>query len=171
MAHAEYLMALDDAAFVQQVQKAFAVFSPSSLSVPHIESVVGKKGAFPLRFEHSLSYVGNRIALVGDAAHTIHPLAGQGVNLGLGDAEGLATALVEAAESGFDIGSSQVLKGYESKQLLPNHAKMIALDALKGVFGAFPLLSPLRAAGLRTLNHMPMVKVRWDVCNSITNFS
>lgn len=66
----------------------------------------GTVASFPLRFRHAEAYVGNRTALIGDAAHVIHPLAGQGLNLGLGDAAALARCIQTAVMHGGDIGAS-----------------------------------------------------------------
>jgi ubiquinone biosynthesis monooxygenase Coq6 len=72
---------------------------------------VGTVASFPLRYNHAESYIGegagNRTVLVGDAAHTVHPLAGQGLNLGLGDVECLARCIKEATATGSDIGRSK----------------------------------------------------------------
>jgi ubiquinone biosynthesis UbiH/UbiF/VisC/COQ6 family hydroxylase len=165
--HAEYLVALDDKQFIKEVRNAFSAPSTPSLfgqyfspppTVPEIETVIGKRGAFPLRFEHAQKYVGNRVALVGDAAHTIHPLAGQGLNLGLADAAAFASVVLEAAKSGLDIGSSVVLEAYDRKQEASNRTSMIALDLVKGTFALSPLLSRVRAAAMNTLNNLSPAK-------------
>ena len=71
---------------------------------PIVDAVHTKRFAFPLVFQNAESYVGHRMALIGDAAHRIHPLAGQGLNLGLSDVAYLSNALVAAKKGGQDIG-------------------------------------------------------------------
>jgi ubiquinone biosynthesis UbiH/UbiF/VisC/COQ6 family hydroxylase len=177
VSHAEYLMALDDSAFISTVRKAFSdplsygagmlapLIPTKSPDVPELDVVVGKRGAFPLRFEHALTYTGNRVVLVGDAAHTVHPLAGQGVNLGLVDAAKLASLVVEAAEAGSDIGSPIILEAYERAQKATNHTTMLTLDAIKSAFSLPPpLLSTVRVATLSALDRFPPAKdliVKW----------
>ena len=72
----------------------------------------GTLASFPLRFRHATSLIGPRIALLGDAAHTMHPLAGQGLNLGLADAKSLAATIAYAVEHGMDIGDMMALESY-----------------------------------------------------------
>lgn len=93
-----------------------------------------KKCSFPLRLRHSKAYAKARIALIGDAIHTIHPLAGQGMNLGFKDAVCLSDCIKQAYENGRDIGSLSVLRAYERSRVGDNW-KMIALMSLiKGFF-------------------------------------
>ena len=95
---ADELMALDDAAFLGELQQA------SGDLLGQIQSI-GPRAVFPLALSHAKSYVSERLALVGDAAHTVHPLAGQGVNLGYLDAATLAEVLLDAAGGKKDIGT------------------------------------------------------------------
>ena len=98
-------------------------------------SWVSPRAAFPLRRQHATHYVQPRLALVGDAAHTIHPLAGQGVNLGLLDAAALAEVLGEAVAAGKDVGDFRVLRRYERWRKGHNLATQALMDAFKHVFG------------------------------------
>jgi len=112
-------------------------------------TAVGGRGTFPLRLQHANTYIAPRLALVGDAAHTIHPLAGQGVNLGLLDAAALAETVLDAAAAGTDIGARGVLRRYERWRKGDNLQMMLAMDAFKRVFGsASPLLRMARNLGL-----------------------
>jgi len=100
-------------------------------------------------------------------------LAGQGVNLGLADAAVLASLLIEATDTGSDIGSSSILEAYEHSQKASNHATMLALDALKSVFALPPLLSVVRTAALNTLDHFHPAKkilVNWATGSSLNNY-
>ncbi|MGI9213607.1 MAG: UbiH/UbiF/VisC/COQ6 family ubiquinone biosynthesis hydroxylase [Methylococcaceae bacterium] len=127
---------------LREVEKCF----PSCLgSIDQISAV----GSFPLRRQHALSYAKEGIALAGDAAHMIHPLAGQGVNIGLLDAAALAEVLIEAHNQGRDIGSLAVLGRYESLCRHNNLIMMTTMDMFFRVFGnTNPPLRWLRNAGL-----------------------
>ena len=93
------------------------------------------RGSFPLRRQHALRYVKEGIALIGDAAHMIHPLAGQGVNIGLLDAAALAEVLVGAVRQGRDIASMEVLREYEQMRRTGNLVMMTAMDLFYRTFG------------------------------------
>jgi len=100
--------------------------------VRHISSV----GSFPLRRQHALRYAKEGVALIGDAAHMIHPLAGQGVNIGLLDAAALAEVLIDACKSGVDLGSyALVLSRYERMRKINNLVMMTVMDAFYRTFG------------------------------------
>ena len=91
----------------------------------------------------------HRAALVGDAAHVVHPLAGQGVNLGFADVETLRDVLIEAREQGRDIGALQVLRRYERAQSGSNAAMFHALNSMEALFGNdSTLLAAARGIGL-----------------------
>jgi len=96
----------------------------------------GTVASFPLRMRHADTYTGHRVALIGDAAHTIHPLAGQGLNLGLADAESFARQIAYGMERGMDIGSCWCLDGYNSDRWGKNNAMLGVVDKLKKVYSA-----------------------------------
>jgi len=104
----------------------------------------GERMLFPLQRQYAEHYVAPRIALVGDASHVIHPLAGQGVNLGLKDVRELADTLLEARRQQRDIGSLPVLRRYERARKGDNMAMMLAMDGFKALFGS--PVAPLRWA-------------------------
>jgi 2-octaprenylphenol hydroxylase len=91
--------------------------------------------AFPLRQRHAVDYIQPRIALVGDAAHTIHPLAGQGINLGLQDVLTLAEELAAGARRGEDAGEVALLRRYQRRRKSENLLMMAAMDGFKHLFG------------------------------------
>lgn len=102
-----------------------------------IDSVqAGSIASFPLRMRHADTYTGERVALIGDAAHTIHPLAGQGLNQGLGDARALAQHVSYAMGVGWDIGSSWALDGYNAEQWPKNNAMLGTVDKLHKIYSA-----------------------------------
>jgi 2-octaprenylphenol hydroxylase len=105
-------------------------------------AVVGPRAAFPLIRRHAETYVGPGLALVGDAAHTIHPLAGQGVNLGLLDAAELADVLAAARVARRPLGALATLRRYERARRGDNLAMQRAMDGFKYLFGDVP--APLR---------------------------
>lgn len=93
------------------------------------------RGSFPLRRQHALGYVKEGVALIGDAAHMIHPLAGQGVNIGLLDAAALAEVLISAQRKGQDWGRAEVLARYERMRRNNNLLMMTAMDGFYRAFG------------------------------------
>lgn len=116
------------------------------------------RAALPLVARHSPQYCRERIALVGDAAHSVHPLAGQGANLGLADAVELAREISAAVLAGQDPGDLRVLCRYERARKAANLLMLGALDGLERLFRAPSILAPLRMAGLRIVDSMPILK-------------
>jgi len=150
--HAEQLMALDEAAFLQALERAFEGRLGDVLQAdPRV--------CVPLRQRHAKRYVDEGLALIGDAAHTIHPLAGQGVNLGFLDAAVLAEVLVKACERGERLADVKVLSRYERRRMPHNLALMAAMEGFERLFQANPLpLRWLRNSGLKLVEQMPEAK-------------
>ena len=120
---------------------------------------VRDRGKFPLRLQHSVDYVKERIALVGDAAHAIHPLAGQGVNLGILDAAALAETVLSTQSLRRDIGSLHNLRSYERWRKGQNVAMMLSMDAFKRLFDVQnEPLKFVRNVGLNATNSLVPVK-------------
>ncbi len=117
------------------------------------------RAAFPLRLQHALRYARPRCALIGEAAHSVHPLAGQGVNLGYLDAAALAQVVAEACTDDRDPGDLPVLRVYERWRKGENLFAMATLDGLKRLFGNDnPAVGYARRAGLRLMNRALPVK-------------
>ncbi len=117
------------------------------------------RASFPLRLMHARRYTAPRVALVGDAAHVVHPLAGQGVNLGFLDAAALAGTLGDALGRGEEIGDHYVLERYERARKGENLATIAALDGLKRLFASrHPLIDTLRRSGLAAVDRLDPVK-------------
>lgn len=118
---------------------------------------IGQRAAFPLRGLQALRYVQARVALLGDAAHTIHPLAGQGVNLGFKDAQALAEVIL--ASDTADYGSLKWLRRYERSRRADNVLTQKAMEGFSLLFSN--TLKPwqiLRNSGLSTVNQLPLLK-------------
>ena len=108
------------------------------------------RALFPLRLLHARRYVAQRVALIGDAAHTVHPLAGQGINLALLDAAALVDVVGDALECGDDPGEQRVLRRYERWRKAESLPAIAVLDGIKRLFhGGDPLKSRARRTGLR----------------------
>jgi 2-octaprenylphenol hydroxylase len=145
-AEAERLMALDDAAFCHELGKAFEWRLGDVLESD-------PRHCIPLRQRHAKRYVEPGLALIGDAAHTIHPLAGQGVNLGFLDAAVLAEVLMHALERGENLANIKVLGRFERRRMPHNLAMMAAMEGFERLFQADPLpLRWLRNSGLNLVD-------------------
>jgi 2-octaprenylphenol hydroxylase len=120
---------------------------------------VDRRYSFPLTQNHAVDYVLPRVALVGDAAHTIHPLAGQGVNLGFADIAVLDQEIVRALARNVDIGQLAVLKRYQRQRKPENLAVMAAMEGFKRLFAADELpLRLLRSLGMSQLDRLSPLK-------------
>jgi 2-octaprenylphenol hydroxylase len=149
---AQRLMTLDDDAFCAELERAFE---------GRLGAVLGAdpRVCVPLRQRHAKRYVAEGLALIGDAAHTIHPLAGQGVNLGFLDAAVLAEVLLQSAERGERLADLKVLSRYERRRMPHNLALMAAMEGFERLFQADPLpVRWLRNTGLKLVDRMPEAK-------------
>lgn len=151
-ARLETLKNHSEAEFVAALASAF----PAEL--PVIDRVAGR-ASFPLARQHAKTYASGRVVLVGDAAHTINPLAGQGVNLGFQDAQALQEELVEARRAGQPLASPDRLTRYEARRRPANRRMMLAMDLFYYAFSnRIPPLHLARNAGLAFANHLPFAK-------------
>lgn len=153
-ARADDLLALSDDAFAGALTEASeGVLGAVQGCAPRL--------AFPLRQRHAVDYVIPGAALVGDAAHTIHPLAGQGINLGLADVAVLSEEILRAAKRGLAPGRDDVLRRYQRRRKGDNLRMMAAMDGFKRLFGAEALpVRWLRNTGLKSVAAMPALKRR-----------
>ena len=150
-ADAERLLAASDAEFLAELADA-------SAGVIGGLTACSKRVAFPLQALHALKYTAQRVALLGDAAHTVHPLAGQGMNLGILDAASIAAVIEDALLAGEDIGDLKVLRRYERERKGDNLAMLAAFDGLNRLFRLPGWAAPLRALGLRAVEAAHPVK-------------
>ena len=119
----------------------------------------GPRWSYPLALVHAERYTAPRLALAGDAAHAIHPIAGQGLNLGLRDVAALAETLADAARLGQDIGTADVLARYERWRRFDNMLLAAVTDGLVRLFSND--VAPVRIArdlGLAAVNRLPPLK-------------
>lgn len=145
-------LALDDDAFSAELGARFGPFYGEV-------RVAGPRWSYPLQLLHAERYVQPRFALIGDAAHTIHPIAGQGLNLGLRDVAALAEVLVDARRLGLDLGALDLLRQYERWRRFDNLALMGVTDAMNRLFSND--VAPVRLArdlGLAAVNKLPGLK-------------
>lgn len=158
------LLALSDDAFINELQEALGVPPMHGYRGLGLGKILeaGPRLSFPLRLIHADPYVKQRLALIGDAAHTVHPLAGQGVNLGISDAAALAEVLSEARSQGKDIGALRVLRRYERWRKGDNLIMIAALEGIKRLFATH--LPPLRWVRNRGL---ALTDRAWPVKNMI----
>ncbi|KAI1895528.1 hypothetical protein AGOR_G00107180 [Albula goreensis] len=183
--HAEELLELDEESFVDAINSAFwsndnhselietagslfrtalSFLMPSGTSarqLPPSVAGIGPKSRvmFPLGMGHASEYIRHRVALIGDAAHRVHPLAGQGANLGFGDVACLTKVLSQAAFNGQDLGAMQHLLEYETERQRHNLPMMAAIDLMKRLYSTnvAPVVL-LRTLGLQATNAVPPVK-------------
>jgi 2-octaprenyl-6-methoxyphenol hydroxylase len=146
------IVALPDVAFHAELERRFGL---------HLGDigVIGAKRAYPLGLFIARSFIAERIALAGDAAHVIHPIAGQGLNMGLRDVAALAEAIVDAARLGLDIGGADVLERYQRWRRFDTMAMGVATDGLNRLFAnESDVLRLMRDVGLGLVDRMPALK-------------
>lgn len=119
----------------------------------------GSVASFPLRYRQADSYTSSRIALVGDAAHTVHPLAGQGLNMGLADVQSLAKTIEYTVKCGGDIGDEMYLERYNSEMWMQNNRMLGVTDKLHKLYGVGwgPLVG-VRSLGLKMVDQIGPLK-------------
>jgi 2-octaprenyl-6-methoxyphenol hydroxylase len=149
---AQRYASLPEADFLAEVERRFG----SSLGA---FKLLGTPATFPLRVQIARRFTSRRVALVGDAAHLVHPLAGQGLNLGLRDVAALTSALAAQARLGLDPGAESVLQAYERARYFDSAATIAGTDALHRLFAndAAPLRL-IRDFGLGLVDRMPRLK-------------
>lgn len=124
--------------------------------------LISERQCFPLRARYARNFAAHRLALVGDAAHTIHPLAGQGVNLGFMDAAHLIEELRRLHARGKDIGQYACLRPYERQRKLYAARMLAGMQLFHDLFaGGHPLKKWLRGAGLKLTEQMPLMKAQF----------
>lgn len=146
------MLALDEADFGVEMERRFG------LSLGRLRPI-GGRFAYPLTLVHAERYVDERLVLLGDAAHAIHPIAGQGLNLGLRDVAALAECLVDAHRLGLDVGDALALERYQRWRRFDNMVLLAVTDGLNRLFSND--LGPLRLArdlGLATVDRLPPLK-------------
>ena len=149
---AERLVALPDAEFHAELEQRF------KLQLGEI-SVIGARRVHPLGFFVARSFTAERIALIGDAAHVIHPIAGQGLNMGLKDVAALAEVIVDAARLGLDPGAADVLERYQRWRRFDTMAMGLATDGLNRLFSnRSDVLRLARDVGLGLVDRLPGLK-------------
>ncbi len=146
------VMKLGDRAFLAEVEKRMGGVLGKVLSV-------GQRSSWPLGFHHTARITAERLALVGDAAHGIHPIAGQGLNLGLRDVGALVEVLADGARLGLDPGDAELLKRYETWRGLDSFMVALATDGLTRLFGVpGPAASAVRRLGMAAVQRTPLLK-------------
>ncbi|MET0377377.1 MAG: UbiH/UbiF/VisC/COQ6 family ubiquinone biosynthesis hydroxylase [Spongiibacteraceae bacterium] len=149
---AEMLLTLDDIAFASALGDAFQHRLGAI-------TATSQRFSFPLRARHAVDYVAVNVALIGDAAHTIHPLAGQGINLGFLDAQALAEEIQRAVTRGLGPADTQALARYQRRRKGDNWAVLGAMEGFKRLFGSTALLPRwLRNSGMNALDRIEPVK-------------
>ncbi len=143
---------LPEAEFVQEVQERVGDYLGEI-------TTVGPRFSYPLSLLHAAEYIAPRLALIGDAAHTVHPIAGQGVNLGFRDVAALVDIISTQARLGHDIGSERVLAAYPRWRRFDNLAMLAVTDGLTRLFTTqVPPLPFARGLGLWAIAHLPPAK-------------
>ena len=148
------LMSLSDEDFAAEARLAMGGFLGGvELAAP--------RSTYPLGFHHAAQIVARRLALVGDAAHAIHPIAGQGLNLGFRDAAALAQVLVEGARLGLDLGDEQLLDRYQRWRSLDSLMVAMATDGLTRIYGVpGRTASAVRRFGMGLIGRISPIKSR-----------
>jgi 2-octaprenyl-6-methoxyphenol hydroxylase len=146
------IVALDDTEFLAEAERRFG-YRLGQIAL------AGPRALWPLEMHLARALVADRVVLVGDAAHLVHPIAGQGLNLGLRDVAALTEVVTDAARLGLDIGSSIVLGRYERWRRTDSALSAAAFDALNRLFSSdWTLMRTARSAGLAIVDRLPVLK-------------
>ncbi|RYX93594.1 MAG: ubiquinone biosynthesis hydroxylase [Bradyrhizobiaceae bacterium] len=149
---ADRIVALPDEEFHAELERRFG------LHLGEIKAL-DKPRAFPLGYFVARSFIGERLALIGDAAHVIHPIAGQGLNLGLKDVAALAESVVDAARLGIDFGQADVLERYQRWRRFDTMSMGVATNVLNLLFSNdLPFVRGIRDIGLGIVDRLPPLK-------------
>ncbi len=151
-ANAAAIHALPDAEYLAALRPRFGDFLGEI-------SLAGARFTYPLSLSLATHFVAGRVALVGDAAHGVHPLAGQGLNMGLRDVGALAEVMIEAARRGEDIGAADVLERYQAWRRFEATSLALGMDAVNKLFSNDnPVLRGVRDLGLGLVNALPAAR-------------
>jgi 2-octaprenyl-6-methoxyphenol hydroxylase len=151
-ATADRIAAMNDAQFTREVARRLG----SQLGAIRL---VGRRWTYPLGAMHAQRYTSTRLALIGDAAHGIHPIAGQGLNLGFRDIMALSDLVLSALDAGQDPGTPAILAAYQRRRRPDNLAMLAATDALDRLFSTNnPLLRTARDLGIAAVDRLPTLK-------------
>ncbi len=149
---ANNFMAMDDETFRKKLAEAFSHRLGDIMQLD-------KRHAFPLQKQQAANYISSRVALVGDAAHTMHPLAGQGVNLGLLDAASLVDVIVDSVENHRDFSAIHQLRRYERWRRADNSTLLNGVDYIKKLFESDQrVMQTLRSFGLQVTDQFQIIK-------------
>ena len=149
---ARRVLALSDDAFTREVARRLG---------PHLGEIrlIGRRWSYPLAAMHAHRYIAERLALVGDAAHGVHPIAGQGLNLGFRDAIALADLVIAAAAAGEDVGAPALLRRYQARRRPDNLMMLAAMHGLERLFGNDNrMVRAARDLGIATVHRLPPLK-------------
>lgn len=165
----ERMQSISETQFIEELNRAISL--PSTNAFPFgdqfatiqpitAESLSTKRLVFPYTMQHARNYIAPRVALIGDSAHTLHPMAGQGFNLGIYDSINLANELCKAAELGKDFGSLDVLERFQARSRTYNVAMTALEQALLVLYGDYWPLNYLRNMGMSAISSLAPLKVR-----------
>ena len=149
---AQQINAMDDDQYLDELRPRFGRFLGEI-------SLEGERYIYPLQLKLANKFIAQRIALIGEAAHTIHPIAGQGLNAGLRDVGALAEVLIKARRRGEDIGSIDVLQRYQQWRRFDSVSLALATDMFNRLFSNdIPIVRSLRDIGMGLVNHLPSLR-------------